>query len=267
MRKLLIALLSLLVLALTVYVIIAGLPFMRIPGYKEIKALSDELDVSIEKINYIKEKEYVEKENSLNQEIKSLKEVREEYLAKIEAARVKGAKGSKVQIEVYELDFIWARVGNYASDLDLEIKLDVFPGAEEKTLNDFKLYNLKFSVQGGYTDMVRFIYKLEGDSELSAQLSDFSMRPAEVIVPSTNEEGAESQSTLTMLLSEFTLKNVPLNHKNIMEDTATDTTIIDNPELPTNPAEEPINPTQRPTDPAQQPIDPALQPENIMGGS
>lgn len=230
MRKLLIALLSLLVLGLTVYVVIDGITFANVNGYKKINKINNELDLNIAKINNIKEKEYIERENSLNAEIKTLEKTREEYLAKVEAARVKGAKGSKVQLEVYELDFIWARVGNYASDLGLEIKLDLFPGTEEKTLNDFKLYNLKFSVLGEYTDIVRFIYKIEGDNELSAQISDFSMTPTQKAVQTENDEGKVTEASISTIASEFTLKNVPLNHKNIIEDvnnSSSDTTIQD----------------------------------------
>lgn len=233
MRKILIAIVVLLVLALTVYVIIEGFGLINVNGYKEINKINGELDREIASINQIKEVEYVSKEKTLDTEIKALKETREDYLAKVEAARLKGAKGSKVQIEIYELDFIWARVGNYATDLDLEIKLDLFPGTEEKTLNDFKLYNLKFSVLGAYTDMVRFIYKLEGDNQLSAQLSDFELKPA-AVAPRETTEDEEPVSTIVTLAAEFTLKNVPLNYKNIMDETkpATGGTDIDDLKLP-----------------------------------
>lgn len=238
MRKVLFGIGTALVIALTVYVIVMGLPFLKVSGYQDINTINRNLDNQIALIRNIKEVEYVSKERELNTETAKLKETREEYLAKVEAARVKGAKGSKVQLEVYELDFIWARVGNYATELDLELKLDVFPGTEEKTLNDFKLYNLKFTVNGAYTDMVRFIYKIEGDNEIAAQLSDFSMKPASVVT--TNTEGEDRPATVT-LSSEFTLKNVPLNYKNIIED-ATKSTNTDDLNLP--PANQPGRPTE-----------------------
>ncbi len=230
MRKFLIALASILIIALTVYIIIAGISFAKVNGYKDISEINQELDINISKINDIKEYKYLSKQRELDTETSKLKETREDYLAKVEAAKLKGAKGSKLQIEVYELDFIWARVGNYATELGLEIKLDVFPGTEEKTLTDFKLYNLKLSVAGAYTDIVRFIYKIEGDRELSAQLSDFSMKPFSQITPteSSAENAEESTTNSTVgLIAEFTLKNVPLNHKNIMQDQVTDSGEID----------------------------------------
>ena len=161
----------------------------------------------------------------MDKETTTLKTTREDYLAKVEAARLKGATGTKLQIEIYELDFIWSRIGNYATDLGLEIKLDLFAGTEEKALNDFKLYNLKISVVGAYTDIVRFIFKIEGDREISAQVSDFSMQPTSVASSTSDDNTADDNtgsttSNIINLVAEFTLKNVPLNYKNIMEDSA-----------------------------------------------
>ena len=232
MRKFLISLASILILVLTIYVIISGIGFANVNGYKGINEINKELDLKIAQINTIKESEYVLKKESLDTETSTLKTTREDYLAKVEAARLKGAKGNKLQIEIYELDFIWARIGNYATDLGLEIKLDVFPGTEEKALHDFKLYNLKISVTGAYTDILRFIYKIEGDREISAQISDFTMKPNGVENTTSNNENNNenndentnsTNSTTSTILSigaEFTLKNVPLNYKNIMEDLA-----------------------------------------------
>lgn len=226
MRKVLIALLSILILALTIYVIIEGISFVNVNGYKEITVINRELDIKIMGINRIKDVEYINKQRTLDQETKALKDVREDYLAKVEAARLKGAKGSKLQIEIYELDFIWARIGNYASELGLEIRLDVFSGTEDKPLNGFKLYNLKISVIGAYTDIVRFIYKIEGDRQIAARLSDFSMNPAGTIsteaedsADGESEEDTEDSGILS-LNAEFSLKNIPLNYKNILEDSA-----------------------------------------------
>lgn len=243
MRKILIAIVCILILSLTIFIIIEGISFgnVNVNGYIKINEINDELDNNIELINKIKETEYIEQERILEKEVKTLSSIRDEYLAKVEAARAKGAKGSKIQIEIYELDFIWARVGNYASDLDLEIKLDVFPGTEEKALNDFKLYNLHFSVSGEYIDIVRFIYKIEGDNALSAQLSDFNMKPAEVVKKVEAAKNAEQKTNgntqtaereITGIVAEFTLKNVPLNYKNIIEDKQTVNTNPSNLNLP-----------------------------------
>ncbi len=221
MRKFLIGLASLTILGLAVYVIIEGASFINVNGYRNISKLSNDLDLEIEKINNIKENIYVTKESELERETSALKGVREEYLAKIEAAKLKGAKGSKVQIEVFELDFIWGRVGSYATKYGLELKLDVFPGAEEQVLNDFKLYNLQFTVLGDYTDIVEFIYKIEGDSEISAQISDFKMRTSDVGLSSSDEDESDRGRTHT-LVAEFTFKNVPLNYKTIMDDIQSD---------------------------------------------
>ncbi len=255
MRKFLISLASILILVLTIYVIISGIGFANVNGYKGINEINKELDLKIAQINTIKESEYVLKKELLDTETSTLKTTREDYLAKVEAARLKGAKGNKLQIEIYELDFIWARIGNYATDLGLEIKLDVFPGTEEKALHDFKLYNLKISVTGAYTDILRFIYKIEGDREISAQISEFSMKPNGVENIASNDENNNENndentnstnsntSTILSIGAEFTLKNVPLNYKNIMEDltekqTGTDINDLNLPEGTKNENEE-----------------------------
>ena len=70
------------------------------------------------------------------------------------------------QEEKYLLDYLWMKIGTYANDSDIKVKID--PEPDKKIIN--------FNVSGQYIAIINFIYDLENDSELKFNVDNIVMQ-------------------------------------------------------------------------------------------
>ena len=127
--------------------------------------------------------------------------------------------------------------GNYATDKGVKLRLDITNGTSREELannTDFKLWDLNFKVVGEYSNIVEFLYKIEGDERLVARISNFSLLPegATTAATETTTSSNTRQTTPTTsssasnLAATFTVKGVPINTKgfdpNIVDPLAND---------------------------------------------
>ena len=70
------------------------------------------------------------------------------------------------QEEKYLLDYLWIKIGTYANDSDIKVKIE--PDHEKKLIN--------FNVSGQYIAVINFIYDLENDSELKFNVDNIVMQ-------------------------------------------------------------------------------------------
>ncbi len=70
------------------------------------------------------------------------------------------------QEEKYLLDYLWMKIGTYANDSDIKVKIE--PVSSKKIIN--------FDVSGQYIAIINFIYDLENDSELKFNVDNIVMQ-------------------------------------------------------------------------------------------
>lgn len=87
----------------------------------------------------------------------------------------------------YDIDYLWRTFGKYATTRNLKIGMDVKKSTSVKET----LYDLNFSVAGGYANISQFISDIENNSDLNFRIYNFKM----------NGNGEE-------VLASFTIKNV-----------------------------------------------------------
>lgn len=114
--------------------------------------------------------------------------------------------------------------GNYATDKGVKLRLDITNGTSREELannSDFKLWDLNFKVTGEYSNIVEFLYKIEGDERLVARISNFSLVPEGSTTTEDSEKAKNARQTGTTattvssskLVATFTVKGVPINTK------------------------------------------------------
>ena len=114
--------------------------------------------------------------------------------------------------------------GNYATDKGVKLRLDITNGTSREELAnnaDFKLWDLNFKVTGEYSNIVEFLYKIEGDERLVARISNFSLVPEGSTTTEDSEKAKNTRQTGTTattassskLVATFTVKGVPINTK------------------------------------------------------
>lgn len=175
MKKLLLLILIALLLALSIFIVIQGVDVggLQILGVKGIQQKSSELDEKIQQAGKLAEKDYQQAVSEVEESTKKLKEEKKNY-EDMTAISEEGDVQSANQIEKYEIETLWVRLGNHATSEGVVMQMDVVKGTN--SVQD--VYNLKFTATGGYIQITDFISAIENDSTLGFKIEEFKMLPA-----------------------------------------------------------------------------------------
>lgn len=214
MKKLLILILIALLLALAGIVAINGVQIgsFEILGIKEIQNSSAELDEKIQEAGKLAQKDFQQAVKDVQDNSKKLEETKLEY-EEMTAISSESDVESAAQLETYEIETLWVKLGNHATNEGATMKMDVTKGSNT-TQNT---YNLNFTVNGSYISITDFISDIENDETLGFKIEEFKMVPS----------GSDSNLQAT-----FVCKDIPI--KEITETTPTTTANTTNTNNTTN---------------------------------
>lgn len=205
MRKIVILLLCAAIAFCAYQVVVEGFSLgssITVPNYKQVSSSSREIDTLISQIANINDIQMDQSKSSLQSAIKTYKDTKEEYDALAETLSTGGDDAPEISlVDTYDVDFLWTSIGNYGTEEGIKLKFNITKSAE--SLLDTTAYtmcDLKFTVSGDYIPITDFIYDLEDDNKLGFEISDFALAKG----------GDNLQAT-------FTVKNVPINNKNLTE--------------------------------------------------
>ena len=197
MKKLLILILIALLLALVGIVGFNGFQIgsLEILGIRDIQDRSAELDEKIQEAGKLAQKDFEQAVKEVEDNSKKLKETKQEYLD-MTAVSSESDVQSAAQLETYEIETLWVKLGNHATNEGATMKMDVLKG-DNTTQNT---YNLKFTVNGSYISITDFISDIENDETLGFKIEEFKL------VPSSN--------TTSDLQATFVCKNISIKDIN-----------------------------------------------------
>lgn len=150
-----------------------------VSSYKQVEDDSAELVSDVASYNNLNDLQYSEMLSDLNKTRKDYEDTKEEYEDLLdEIGETYGGSQEVIYapVSVYEIDFLWTIIGNYARTEGIIITMDV--NRSSVAVSDvagYKYYNLNFSVSGEYIDIANFLYDIEDDDRLSFEIRDFSM--------------------------------------------------------------------------------------------
>lgn len=172
MRKLLLTILLIVLIILSGYMLFAKLEIgnIEILGIKTLMNENDKLDSAIATTTQVATIQYDSALKTLETASQGLLKQKEEYDNYIINSSNNGAINK--QIQSYELEYLWIKIGNYAADEGVTLKMDV--AVNNATLGT---YNLNFSAIGTYIQITEFIYDLDNDSSLLFKIEDFELKP------------------------------------------------------------------------------------------
>ena len=175
MKKLLILILITLLLILTMFIGIKGVTIGKIEilGIQGIQAKNSELDSKIQDAAKLVEKTYAQTISEVNSNAKKLKEEKQNY-QDMTAISSDGETQAVNQIEKYEIETLWVKLGNHATSEGVVMNMDVTSGSSGAQDS----YNLNFTVTGGYVQIEDFISSIENDSTLGFKIEEFKMAPS-----------------------------------------------------------------------------------------
>lgn len=175
MRKILLGLVSIMLVALSVYTVIYGISIgnIQISGIPTIQEENEKLDKKIQAASSLRTKDYPQNVTLLESEYKKLMTEKESYEQLLELGVDENGQPIN-KIQEYEIEKIWVTMGIYAKKQGVDLKMDI---TSNNSIS--KTYDLKFTVTGGYIQITDFLYDIERDSTLVFKIENFKMVPGE----------------------------------------------------------------------------------------
>lgn len=198
MKNKVIVIITIFLMIFTLYIVLGRFEIgnIQILGVKALMEKKAEANEQIEKVNDLNDLTYSVVLGSFNQSLENYNKAKEEY-----DNIVKSSEENTNQIKKYELEYVWATLGNYAKSRNVVIKLDVSIGNSIT-----KTYNINFTVKGNYANIKDYINDLEKDKELPLKPENFKL---------ISENDDKNNLTAT-----FVCKNININidSKNITKE-------------------------------------------------
>lgn len=192
MRKYLISVLIGIVIIIIIVALVNGIKIgdFQIKSIAMIKDDSDELESLIANVNQKEQVTYKSEIDNLEKKATELKKQKEDYADLI--LYNSDEENSNINLyENYEIEYLWTKLGNYATKNELIMKLEVmnsYTGAQ-------KSYNLNFTLSGEYVSIIDCISEIEDDATLGFKIENFKLI----------SQGEALQAT-------FTVQNVNINN-------------------------------------------------------
>lgn len=195
MKKLLILILIGLLLILSIFVVVKGINIGKIEilGFNSIKQKSKELDETIQQASKLVEKDYKQAISTLEENNKKLQQEKKKYDDMTQISE-EGDIANANQMERYEVETLWVKLGNHATSEGVVMKMEILQGSSGAA----GTYNLRFTVTGSYISIVDFISDIENDSTLGFTIEEFKM------VPTSTETNLEA----TFVCKDITIKDI-----------------------------------------------------------
>ena len=170
MKDILITVISILLTVVIIICMVKGLTVgsFRILSISNIKQESLNLDNEVDELNNLKNVTYKKKIDDLQTATKDLTTAKQKYLDLASVSSDEEIQEANLE-QTYEMEFLWNKVGSYATKEGVTLKWDVSStGVNNK-------YTLNFTTTGSYVGVISYIYALENDSDLAFRIENFKM--------------------------------------------------------------------------------------------
>lgn len=221
MKKILISIIIILLIGLgyTISVKSLNIGALKLESINNIKSASTNLEQKFNTSKEISAQTYPKSIEDLDNVVRDLKKVKQEYEAKTLNNSEAQTNLGVIQVEKYNIEYLWTIIGNYATKNGVTLTLDV------KSSNAQDVYNLNFNLEGTYIGITDFIYNLEDDSDLKFEIKDFKISSDQTTVQTSNESTKQSTTTQkNNLQTNTTTKNTTTEQTNTTTKDTTTTT-------------------------------------------
>lgn len=177
MRKILIAVLLILLIVLAYFTIFQGISLgtFRILSTGEIIELNNNLDSEIDEANRKIKVDLQDRQAEVEQAVETLASSKDAYYREANTSTDSEIERATTE-EIYDIEYLWLRVGGHARSEGVNIDM-VVNTVDTSASGNAQLSNLSFSVVGQYFGIMNFVSALEDDSELSFRIENFNMLP------------------------------------------------------------------------------------------
>lgn len=213
MRKILIIALIVILIVLGYFMVIDGLDVFgfNILSIQGIKEKNDKLNSKLGQVSTLTSTDYPTAISNLNESSKQLALEKANYADLVSFSSSEDVTAAS-QLEKYEMEYLWTKIGNHATKNKIVLKFDV----KTSSTGTPNVYDLYFTANGEYVSISEFIASLEDDSSLAFKIEDFKLLP-------TNDDTSELQATFTVRDISINIDTISESAQSMTGTTSTDT--------------------------------------------
>ena len=176
MKKSLIMILILLLLVTAGFMIFNSLKIggLQILGVRKLNDENKKLDASIQTLSRLSSTDYQQALTDITNSSKQYEQAKTEY-EELAIVSTDSEITTANQLQKYEIEYLWTRIGNHASSENVVLKLEVKANSTSEATG---YYDLNFVATGDYVGLTDFIYDIENDSSLGFKIEGFKMEPS-----------------------------------------------------------------------------------------
>ena len=174
MRKILIAILLVLLIVLAYFTLFQGISLgsLDILGINGIIGLNDNLTEKINVANTKIKQDLQNKKIELSDSVDTLLEQKEKYY-KLANTSTDSEIAEATTQESYSLEYLYLKVGRHGRNEGVNFRMDILTGASA----DSDMKKLEFTVEGKYVGIMNFVSALEDDGNLGFRIDNFDLLP------------------------------------------------------------------------------------------
>ena len=174
MRKILIAILLVLLIVLAYFTLFQGISLgsLDILGINGIIGLNDNLTEKINVANTKIKQDLQNKKTELSDSVDTLLEQKEEYY-KLANTSTDSEIAEATTQESYSLEYLYLKVGRHGRNEGVNFRMDILTGGSA----DPDMKKLEFTVEGKYVGIMNFVSALEDDGNLGFRIDNFDLLP------------------------------------------------------------------------------------------
>lgn len=174
MRKILIAILLVLLIVLAYFTLFQGISLgsLDILGINGIIGLNDNLTEKINVANTKIKQDLQNKKIELSDSVDTLLEQKEKYY-KLTNTSTDSEIAEATTQESYSLEYLYLKVGRHGRNEGVNFRMDILTGASA----DPDMKKLEFTVEGKYVGIMNFVSALEDDGNLGFRIDNFDLLP------------------------------------------------------------------------------------------
>lgn len=184
-----------------------------VASVSQLEMASRKLDTQLAQLEKSSDSDYAQKKKELTQIIENYRNTKQEYEQVVSELSDQTADALiKMQEndlkDIYDVDFLWTIIGNYATEEGINLKFDVNRNVSSasslnNTSTNYVICDLQFVITGKYINLADFIRDIEDDDRLNFEINDFDMQ----------KSGSDLQVTLTV-------REIKINSDNLIESNA-----------------------------------------------
>lgn len=200
MRKIILAIILIISCVICFGVICYGFEIgpVKVNGYSTVASLSTKKTELLAKLNEKNVTEFNAKKDNLQKVVDDYNTKKAEYDRLVQEGKIDNNSIHNT-LDLYEIGYLWTKIGNYATKEDVELQIDLTKSATSTSIStEYIMCDLTFNVTGEYIAITDFLFDLEGDDSLRFEINDFVMQKG----------GQNLQAT-------FIVKNVPIDSKTL----------------------------------------------------